>query len=174
MLLRFVENGRSTRDFSSWLETFRGTARPEDDIADYLKEEHEISRRDLTEECKAVDNALRFAVQRFWYDGHKRRRNARGVEIEETTLTRLVEHDVECYCGVIHLRRAEKASPFGYSAWWLTLDQRAYRLQGELAASLEGNSPDSPVLSADFLVNYLAFGPVRHRIAKTTEATCPC
>jgi len=33
--------------------------------------------------------------------------------------------------------------------------------------------PDSPVLSADFLINYLAFGPVRRKVAKTTEAHLP-
>jgi hypothetical protein len=33
--------------------------------------------------------------------------------------------------------------------------------------------PDSPVLSADFMVNYLAFGPVRRRVSKEKEATLP-
>ena len=33
--------------------------------------------------------------------------------------------------------------------------------------------PDSPILSADFMVNYLAFGPVRGRIGKGTEFHLP-
>ena len=33
--------------------------------------------------------------------------------------------------------------------------------------------PESPVLSADFMVNYLTFGPVRRRIGKVKEAQLP-
>ena len=33
--------------------------------------------------------------------------------------------------------------------------------------------PDSPVMSADFLVNYLAFGPVRRRVTKAKESDLP-
>jgi len=33
--------------------------------------------------------------------------------------------------------------------------------------------PDSPVLSADFMLNYLAFGPIRRKVGKATEAYLP-
>jgi hypothetical protein len=33
--------------------------------------------------------------------------------------------------------------------------------------------PDSPVLSADFMVNYLAFGPIRRKVGKAKEAHLP-
>jgi hypothetical protein len=33
--------------------------------------------------------------------------------------------------------------------------------------------PDSPVMSADFLVNYLAFGPMRRRVTKDAESHLP-
>ena len=38
---------------------------------------------------------------------------------------------------------------------------------------MSGDPPDSPVLSADFLVNYLAFGPLRTRIGKSQEVHLP-
>ena len=40
-------------------------------------------------------------------------------------VNRLSRHDTENYVGVIQQRKQEKASPFGYSAWWLTLDRSA-------------------------------------------------
>jgi len=33
--------------------------------------------------------------------------------------------------------------------------------------------PDSPVMSADFLVNYLAIGPLRRKVSKLDEANLP-
>jgi hypothetical protein len=88
-------------------------------------------------------------------------------------ITRLVEHDVECYCGVTQLRSRESASPFGYSAWWLTVDRQAFDLKPKLREVMKSDPPDSPVLSADFMVNYLAFGPVRRRVGKAKEAHLP-
>ena len=84
-----------------------------------------------------------------------------------------MEHDVECYCGVTQLRRQERSSPFGYNAWWLTLDRQAFDLKQKLVEEMSTQPPDSPVLSADFMVNYLAFGPVRRRVGKERESHLP-
>jgi hypothetical protein len=46
-------------------------------------------------------------------------------------------------------------------------------MEPELRKHLSGKPPDSPVLSADFMTNYLAFGPVRRRVGKSREAHLP-
>lgn len=38
---------------------------------------------------------------------------------------------------------------------------------------LTGRVPDSPVLSPDFLANYLAFGPIRRQVSKHSELSLP-
>jgi hypothetical protein len=170
---RYVASGRSKRAFPQWLENFRGAARPDQDISDYLREEFSITTRSLEAERDSAPAELRHALQRFWYDAHRRRREQHGRPVDEMVLTRLVEHDVECYCGIVQLRRRERSSPFGYGAWWLTVDRHAFDLKPTLRASMQQEPPDSPVLSADFMVNYLAFGPVRRRVDKATEAQLP-
>jgi hypothetical protein len=170
---RFVASGRSPREFRSWLENFRGEARPADDISDYLKEEFGVETRGLEEARDSVPSELRHALQMLWYEAHRRRRERQGTPVDEIVITRLVEHDVECYCGVVGLRTRERASAFGYSAWWLTVDRTAFGLTDRLRDIMREEPPDSPVLSADFMINYLAFGPARRRVAKTTAAGLP-
>jgi len=173
LLRRFLESGRSIGTFAGWLENFRGDTRPIDDLAIYLQEELNIQRRGLEREADVAPEDLRFALQAIWYDAHRRRREQVTREVDEIVLTHLVQHDVECYAGVIQMRSQERDSPFGYTAWWLTLDRIAFNLEPQLREHLGAKPPDSPVMSADFLVNYLAFGPVRRRIAKPTESRLP-
>ena len=173
MLERFVASGRSSATLASWLENFRGDARPEQDISDYLEEQFGIGTRGLEAERDAAPAELRHALQIVWYEAHRQRRERQGVPVDETVITRLVEHDVECYCGIIQLRIKEHASPFGYSAWWLTVDRQAFGLEPKLREAMKVNPPDSPVLSADFMVNYLALGPVRRNVGKVTESRLP-
>ncbi len=173
LLERYVSSGRSPAAFASWLENFRGNERPEQDISDYLHDECGIETRTLEAERDAAPLELRHALQVIWYETHRSRRERQGAPFDELVITRLVEHDVECYSGVIQLRSRERASPFGYSAWWLTIDRQAFDLKQKLRAAMAMEPPDSPVLSADFMVNYLAFGPVRRKVGKTIEAHLP-
>jgi hypothetical protein len=173
LLSRYLESGRSVKQLPSWLDNFRGVERPIDDIADYLEEEFGIKRRDLDAAARAAPEKLRHALEAVWYAIHEKRRGGRRENIDDNALTRLVSHDVESYSGIIQLRSQQKASPFGYSAWWLTLDQTAIGLEPELRTALGEEPPHSPVLSADFLVNYLAFGPVRRHLGKATESSLP-
>jgi hypothetical protein len=173
LLERYLASGLSANTFADWLENFRGSARPQEDIGEYLSDAFGIALRDLMTEMEKAGQELRYALQTIWYEAHRQRRTRQGVPIDEMAITRLVEHDVECYCGVTGLRTNERASPFGYSAWWLTLDRRAFNLKDALSETMKTEPPDSPVLSADFLVNYLAFGPVRRKVAKSTEAQLP-
>jgi len=173
LLERFVVSGRSPAVFANWLENFRGDVRPLQDIADYLNDQFGIGSRGLEKERDAAAPELRHALQALWYEVHRRRREHQGAPVDEMVITRLVEHDVECYCGVIQLRNRERASPFGYSAWWLTVDRKAFNLKPKLRDAMTTEPPDSPVLSADFMVNYLAFGPVRRNVGKAKEAHLP-
>ena len=173
LLERYVASGRSPAAFANWLETFRGDVRPEEDIGDYLQDQCGIKTRSLQAERNAAQPELRHALQLLWYETHRRRREHYAVPVDEMVIGRLVEHDVECYCGVTQLRSRERASPFGYSAWWLTIDRQAFDLKPKLRNAMAIEPPDSPVLSADFMVNYLAFGPVRRKIGKAKEAHLP-
>ena len=170
---QYASSGRSSNSFGNWLEVFRGDFRPEEDISEYLDEQLGIQTRSLEAERDAASPELRDALQVIWYEAHRRRRERHGGSIDDIVLTRLVEHDVECYCGVIQLRSQERASPFGYSAWWLTLDRQAFNLKPKLRNAMVAEPPDSPVLSADFLTNYLAFGPVRRKVEKAKKAYLP-
>ena len=38
---------------------------------------------------------------------------------------------------------------------------------------MNSEPPDSPVMSADFMVNYLAFGPVRRKVGKGKQSHLP-
>ena len=154
LLERFLASGRSQAGFANWLETFRGDTRPREDIAIYLLEELGIATQSLEAERDASNPELRHALQILWYHAHRMRRERQGAPISEMTITRLVEHDLECYCGITQIRRSERASPFGYSAWWLTVDRQAFDLKDKLREAMTGDPPDSPVLSADFMVNY--------------------
>ena len=173
LLERYVASGRSSSSFPSWLENFRGEARPLQDLADYLRDVFHVAERSLEEESASASQELRYALQQIWYERYERRRERYGVPLDEMAITRLVSHDVECYAGVVHLRSKEKSSPFGYSAWWLTVDRHAFDLKSRLRSLMSEAPPDSPVMSADFLVNYLAFGPLRRRVTKDAEAHLP-
>lgn len=173
LLERYVASGRSPASFSSWLENFRGEARPLQDIADYLHDEFHISERSLEKESESASQELRYALQKIWHERYARRSERYGTPLDEMAITRLVSHDVECYAGVLHLRSQERSAPFGYSAWWLTVDKQTFDLKSRLRAIMSEPPPDSPVMSADFLVNYLAFGPLRRRVTKSAEAQLP-
>lgn len=169
----YASSGRPLDSFRQWLETFAGSARPADDIAAYLLEEFGIAVRSLETEAKRASLELRSAAEEFWHEAHDRRRKSSPVEIDAITLKRLVSHDVENYVGVIERRTQERDSPLGYTTWWLTLDPTAFGMNNALKNRLVGRVPDSPVISPDFFVNYLAIGPSRAKLGKATERQLP-
>ncbi len=169
----YMRSGRDPMSFASWIEYFRGHERPEDDLAEYLAEFFSIAREDLEEDEKKAADHVRFAVQETWHELHTKRRNTHLSDLDEITVQRLVKHDVENYLGVAERRRNEDASPFGYSAWWLTLDRVAFEVDKRIMKTLKNDAPSTPVMSADFLVNYLSIGPIRSQITKSTESILP-
>lgn len=173
LLAQYIASGRASGSFASWLDHFRGDSRPLQDLAEYLKEQFEITARSLEIERDASSQELRHALENIWHERYERRRERWGIQIDDMAITRLVSHDVECYAGIVQLRSKERASPFGYSAWWLTVDRQAFDLKNRLRPYMSTPPPDSPVMSADFLVNYLAFGPSRRYVKKDAESHLP-
>ena len=169
----YMRSGRDPNSFASWIEQFEGTERPEDDLAEYLELFFNIKRESLEEEVDNARSEIRVAVQEAWYKAHAMRRDVSNGGLDENTIHRLVRHDVENYLGVVERRRKDDVSPFGYSDWWLTLDRSANQVDQDVRERLENDAPPTPVMSADFLVNYLSIGPIRSRITKDVESTLP-
>ena len=169
----YVRSGRDLSAFPSWIEQFEGKERPEDDLAEYFEEFFSIKLESLEAEQERASQNIRLAVQRAWDEAHAARRGVGNRSMDEMTFNRLVQHDVENYVGVVERRRDEGVSPLGYSAWWLTLDRSTSQVDESVRKELGHDAPPSPVMSADFLVNYLTVGPGRSRITKEVESTLP-
>lgn len=173
LYFHYLKSGRNPIEFANWLELFRGDSRPEDDIVDYLNQEFSIERESLEEKSILVSEDLRWAVERLWAEAHKTRRSNGHSNIDEEITIQLIQHDVENYLGVVALRETEQVNEFGYKHWWLTLDSIAWQIRDKIKIEFKEKTPPSPLLSLDFLVNNLAFGPNRRSISKETEQTLP-
>jgi hypothetical protein len=171
--------GRDPSGFERWTETFCGKARPDDDIADYLEDLCGIEVSNLETDAEQASSEFRAMVSELWHearDQRDRKAVSFGVApMDPGTRARLVAHDVENYVGVVmrRERRGERRSAFGFKTWWLTLDGTAFRAHRELASRLKEKPPASPAISPDFMLNYLAVGPVRARLSRRTEETLP-
>ena len=163
----YIYSGRSELELRDWILDIKGDLHPEQDIEETLIDLFDIRRKDLKELSDSAPIELRGAVQNLWLDSHSKRR--RSDTIGQGTVDKLVAHDVENVVGVIEHRRRSHASPLGYSAWWLTLDQTARRLQEWLRDQLGEDAPRSPAVSPDYFSQMLRLGPLR-RSAPEVEA----
>ncbi|MEN3541043.1 hypothetical protein AAH991_38425 [Microbispora sp. ZYX-F-249] len=164
-------SGSTVDTLAGWIENFRGDAQPEDDVREYLEEVHGIRLHDLRSDAESADVTLRGAVQEIWAEAKTKSRSARTFNPE--SVRRLVAHDVECYLGIVQLRRAENRSSWGYNSWWLTLDGVAYRIHKMLQGQILGTIPSPPVMSPDFLLRYLEIGPLRRQLSKESSKQLP-
>ena len=169
----YLRSGRDLMTFPSWIEQFEGRRRPKDDLAEYFDEFFSIKKEDLEDEEMSASEELRFAVQEAWHTAHSARRATGNEDLDDIIFNRLVRHDVENYVGVIERRRKEGRSDLGYSAWWLTLDRLAGQVDKGVLDQLGHDAPPSPVMSADFLVNYLSVGPMRWTVRREAEYSLP-
>ena len=169
----YLRSGRDLMGFSSWIERFEGQERPEDDLAEYFDEFFSIRTENLEDEEVKASEELRLAVQEAWHSAHSARRATGTEALDDITFSRLVRHDVENYVGVIERRRNGGESYLGYSAWWLTLDRLAGQVDERVQSDLGRGAPPSPVMSADFLANYLSVGPMRSRVTRETDYSLP-
>ncbi|MFC9336597.1 hypothetical protein ACFT0G_01005 [Streptomyces sp. NPDC057020] len=165
-------SGRARSSFVEWLENFRGAARPVEDVRIYLEEDLSIHRKNLKEEAESASIDLRAAVQEVWNEAHEKRRNPRDSDIDPAVTQRLVAHDVETTVGIIEMRSRSAASPMGHKHWLVTLDKVAFRLKWELSQRLH-EAPSSPVLSPDFLSQFLRLGPMRTAVETEQRINLP-
>ncbi|MET9177908.1 hypothetical protein ABZX88_06725 [Kitasatospora aureofaciens] len=168
----YAMSGRAKNMFPGWLEEFMGGSRPEEDVREYLEDTHSIRRRNLVDECESAPMDLRAAVQDEWAKIHERRRNLKVSEFGLFATQQLVSHDTENYVGIVELRNRGASSPMGYRQWLVTLDKATFRIRGALLDRL-GSAPASPVLSPDFLSQFLRLGPLRSAIERDLRVNLP-
>lgn len=173
LLSFYIETGRAQVTFPAWLQTFRGEQRPEDDITEYLREFAGVQVSALDADVTRVVQDVRDAVKEVWTQIHEGRRGASQAGFDPLLTYRLAEHDTENYVGMIGRRTQERESAFGYTCWWLTIDHIAFSIGSRIDVRLGYKSPPSPVISADFLLNYLSFGPIRAKVAKHAQGALP-
>lgn len=169
----YLQTGKSRLEFPTWLSLFRGTQRPEDDMAQYLFDVFGIQKVGLLEQMQRVDQNLRWAAERLWSEVHHERRRQNIEEGDESTTGHLIKNDLETYLGVIALRKQEQITELGYRHWLLTADTIAWQIRNRLREEFQNRTPPSPLLSIDFLVNNLTFGPERSQLTRSQEQTLP-
>lgn len=168
---RYLESGRALASIGTWVETFVGRKRPEDDLQLYLSDSHGVATRDLAR-VDAADPDLWTAALREWQRVHQARRATRP-DYDEMMALHLARHDAESYVSILAHRQETSASPFGYSSWWLTLDRSSWHVHESVARELSRRNFAPPMMSPDFLSNYLLFGPLRRLVPRTLEAALP-
>lgn len=169
----FLKTGKPPHEFKGWLAFFRGRERPEDDIEQYLGEVFSMKKESLYDASQKVEEDLRLAAQRLWSEAHRERRQNADQQIDDATTQQLIKHDLETYLGVIALRKDEQVTELGYRHWLLTFDKIAWGIRNHLREEFEIKTPQSPLLSVDFLVNNLAFGPDRRFLSRKEEQSLP-
>lgn len=159
---RFALAGGTTSEFNSWLEQFHGDFRPLDDLAQWLGDVAGVEATDAPS-FDALPKKMVDEVRHYWQSVQDdRRRDSEGGSIH--TL-RLAEHDTENFLSVILERRIEPGkSLLGYTSWLVTMDSAAWRLLAKLSPESKAVIKHSPVISLDFLLKYLSFGPRRDMV----------
>lgn len=161
VLARYTINGGSKIQFSSWLEQFRGDYNPEQDISDYLSDFG--INIETPEDSDRIPEHVKNAISSYWQKVQDKRRG--GNEGFNMVSDRLARHDVENCLTVLASRFGEAGrSPLGHKCWWLTLDKAAFRMADDLDRDAWSEIRHSPVLSLDFLIQYLSFYPSNQNV----------
>lgn len=159
---QYTAQGRKNSDFLIWLEGFAGEFRPIEDLLDFLSDTANIELAE-TPELSRLDTDVIYEVREYWRKIHDKRR--RGDEGFSINAHRLSEHDSENYLAALAQRKRHTgASVLGYSSWYLTLDSAAWSLLKNVDKDVAKLIGHAPLISIDFLMKYLAFGPRRDQI----------
>jgi hypothetical protein len=161
----YVQFGGRPDKFGGWAERFIGDVDPIQDLADYLRINHRIYVGSADAHPNVPENLAR-AIRAAWQSIHEaRRENLDGNLIQAF---RLAAHDAENYLHILSSRIGEKGrAPLGYSDWWLTLDRRARDIWDMIPLELRPRVNVGPIMSIDYLIRYLAFGPNREKVDLT-------
>jgi hypothetical protein len=159
---RFVLAGGKAPQFNGWREQFHGNFRPTDDLTQWLKESAGVEASEPPSFDPLPDELVR-EVRHYWQTVQDQRRsNTDGGSIHAL---RLAEHDTENYLSVLVERAADLGkSPLGYTSWLVTMDSAAWRLLPNISSDSASFVRHSPIISLDFLLKYLSFGPRRDRV----------
>lgn len=161
LLSVYISRGYDRAKFNDFLRDFVGEVRPQDDLTEYLDHAFSVSTTEIDSDARRADDTLRNEVKETWYAIQKGRR---GKNHDDLMCLRLAEHDTENFVGVMMRRKDSSSGAVGYTSWWLTLDRSAFNIMHDVNRALRTNHV-SPVMSADFLENYLAIGPLRDKAA---------
>jgi len=159
---RYALAGGVPSRFNGWLEQFLGDHRPLDDLADFLSELAGIEASDLPS-WDSLPQSLIDEVKEYWQSVQDNRRG--HVEGADLPTLQLAKHDSENYLSVLAERRVELGkSVLGYTSWLVTMDSAAWKLTRSLSKDSLSFVNHGPVISLDFLIKYLSFGPRRDRV----------
>jgi len=173
ILNAFVWSGRPLDRFGDFESELRGERHPEEDIAEFLKDEFDIDVRPLSAEVASADDELRWAVEEYWRQAHSGRRVGSDA-IDPELVERLAAHDTESFLGVVQRRGGELiGNPLGYRTWWLTVDTKAIVAAERVAKEVGMSGLDTPVIGLDFLSYYLLVGDARRQLSKETARSLP-
>jgi hypothetical protein len=159
---RYVLAGSNASSFDGWVEQFVGTHRPLDDLADFLADKAGMEVCALPS-FDPIPAKVQEEIRDYWQGVQANRRpSPEGANIQALTLAR---HDTENYLSVLAQRRIEPGkSAIGYTSWLVTIDSAAWRLLGQASRDTADFIKHSPIISLDFLLKYLSFGPRRDRV----------
>lgn len=159
---KYVLNGGKPNVFASWLENFVGNYDPSRDLVEYF-EKVGICLQEPANDSEVPED-VRFAVSNYWQEVQSRRRGEQGVF--SVSAQKLARHDSENCLTVISDRLSSRnKTGLGHSSWWFTLDTAAYNMKTALPREIWEQIKYSPVISLDYLMKYLAFGPARDKIS---------
>lgn len=162
LLAEFLKLGGSENAFDPWVENFVGDVDPLQDIADYLRSSHNIKLESAADHPN-VGEALAIAITAEWHRLHIDRRESTAGDPMHAI--RLANHDAEMYLHVLSSRIGQRGkAPLGYSDWWLTLDRSARGVMNRIDKDIKPAINIGPVMSLDYLLRYLAFGPNREKV----------
>lgn len=169
---QYMQDGRDRSKFSEWVTQFRGGERPDQDIRDFLAHEYQIKYDELNEDYLRSNEELRFIVDRLWREAHETRRSTMRIVGDSDAVDILIRNDVVSYLGIIERRKREKLNELGYQHWWLTIDSTAWAIRNALISELK-DPPSSPLMSLDFLVQNMSFGPNKNFLTRSDEQLLP-
>lgn len=174
VLAAHIWAGERNEDFVKWINVFRGRHRPKDDLIEYLEEVHGITFLDLAKEYETANEKLRWHTDEYWRRVHQKRREADAENpTDPQVIEELASHDAVTFVGVLERRAKELVgSAFGYRTWWLTLDGAARGAHKRISED-SGFDISSPVMTFEFLSNYLVVGPARRQLSKAQAQNLP-
>lgn len=161
---RYILAGKRPDMFSSWIENFMGDHRPIDDLADFF---FDLAKIQLVDPVSSNDlnPELISEIREYWHGITEKRR---GELANPMNSFRLAEHDIENYLSVLAERKNVNAhSAYGYSSWIVTLDSAAWSLRNNVSADIKKLIGHNPIISIDFLLKHLSFGPRRDQVSSS-------